>query len=545
MNSNSSAVSVNSASRPSIVVTAAWVGVAAIALVAFYFLFIDSIVRVWSTYKRPEFSHGYLVPLITAWLIWQRRRLIWELRDHGAPTGGIPVAAGIGLALLAHAANIVSLPYLAIPPVLVGLVAVALGWRSARLVAVPTAFLLFGFPLPDTLFVKVSTTLQLLSSQIGAGLLDGLGVPVFLDGNIIDLGRMKLQVAEACSGLRYLLPLLSFGVLCAYIYRAPWWAKLFVVAATLPLTVLLNGARIAMTGLLVEYGNPALAEGFMHLFEGWVVFLIALACLFCMMWLLLRGIGRPPSFVGMLDFERMAGAPDGREPQRSPTAPARTEVAPAVLPRALGATVATLGVAAVLLIPLKLRPHEVPDRPGLFVYPLQLGEWYGTPKTLDQETLRVLGADDYFLADYQSPGDGNLINLWVAYYDSLLQDGGNVHAPTTCLPGAGWEYTSLVEFDTPLRDLSQGPLTVNRGIITKGQERILLYFWLELRGRHATGHEARLYNLWDSLTTGRSDGALIRVFTPLAPGEDATAGDARLLRFLERSYPALSPHVGA
>lgn len=520
-----------------------WTVLAVVALVSAYALFAESLVRVSRAYRQPEFSHGYLIPLISAWIIWQRRRLIWSLREGGAASGWLLVAAGVGIAFVSKAANIDSTPYLGLVPLLIGLGAVTFGWRSARLLVVPVGFLVFGFPLPSYAYVEVSTSLQLVSSQLGAGFLSLFGVPVFLDGNIIDLGPMKLQVAEACSGLRYLLPLLSFGVLCAYMYRAPWWAKLLVVAATVPLTILLNGFRIALTGLFLNFGNTELAEGFMHLFEGWVIFLIALAILFVLMFGLLRLIGWRGGMADMLDFDRMAGHPGGREPP-APTAAAATALVPAVVPRPLQLSILTMAVAAMLLVPLGMRPQVIPERPGLLTYPLGFAGWSGTPSFLDGEIEEVLGTDDYILVDYRHQNSGDLVNLWIAYYGSQLGN-SNIHSPTTCLPGAGWEYIEFGPRRTSLTDFSGDPLTVNRGVIVKGEERIVMYFWMEMRGESL--HESHLIkyaNLRDSLLQGRSDGALVRLYTPLGPNEDAADGDARLLDLLRAAYPRLEPHVG-
>ena len=522
-----------------------WGALALVLLVAGYFLYGDSLVRVVKAYRRPEFSHGYIIPLIAAWLIWQRRALIRELRDRGAASGLVLVAGGLGIALLAQAARIVSVPYLGLLAGLLGLTAAALGWRAARLVAVPLGIMVFGLPLPDFTYVRLSTELQLVSSQIGAGILRALDIPVLLSGNIIDLGIYRLQVAEACSGLRYLLPLLTFGVLCAYVYRAPIWAKLAVVALTVPLTILLNGARIALTGIFVAYGSTELAEGFMHLFEGWVVFLIALACLFAFMWLLAWASGRRRGVLDLLDFDRMAGEPEGRRPVRAATAAPFALTAPAVVPRPFLFAVALVTAAALALVPIHLRPQHVPDRPGLIDFPLRISDWHGTPDVLDPTTREVLSTGDHLLVDYTRGRSGDHVNLWVAYYDSLLRRDEWVHLPTTCLPGAGWEYVELGRFDTGLDDLSGRPLVVNRGVVAHGQQRVVLYFWLELRGRHAVGQEARLRNLWDSIVHGRSDGGLVRVFTPLEPGEAPADGDARLRHFLERAYPHLEPHLGA
>jgi len=517
-----------------------WLVLAVTATVAGYGLFARSLDVVVDGFQRPEFSHGYLVLLVSGWLVWQRRRRIWSQRMAGAWTGWLVVATAAALAVLCHAANLITPPYLALLLLPVGFTAATLGWAAARLVIVPVLFLIFAYPLPDNLYIELSTTLQRLSSQIGAGVLDAVGIPVFLDGNIIDLGVMKLQVAEACSGLRYFLPLLTFGVLCAFIYRAPLWTRLAIVAVTAPLAIVLNSLRIALTGLFVHFGSPALTEGFMHLFEGWVIFLLALAALFATMFALLRITGWRGRFVDMLDFERMSG--EGAPAAARHVAAPSKALAP---PRPLLASVATLALAALLLAPLAVRPQVIPDRPGLMSYPLALGDWRGVSRFLDTATADVLGADDYVLADFVDPAHPAQVNLWVAYYDSLL-DGSHYHTPTTCLPGAGWEYAALETHRSGLTDRAGTPLTVNRGLVVKGGQRIVMYFWLELRGRSvASLQKVKVYNLWDSLRSGRSDGALVRVYTALRPGERPAAGDERLRAFLSRAYPHLEPHVGA
>ena len=321
-----------------------------------------------------------------------------------------PVLAGLALGILIFSdmAFIRRGPFLAFVLLLYGLGLAGLGRRASRYIVVPLLFLLFAFPLPGSVAVPLSTTLQLISSQLGAGILNLLEISVFLDGNIIDLGVYKLQVAEACSGLRYLFPLASFGFLCAWLYRGPFWARALVLLSTIPITIVLNSGRIALTGLFIEYGNTQLAEGFLHLFEGWIIFLGALLILFALMWLLMRLTGGRTRLLELLDFDRAtaalpagAGGPAADRPRHVP--------APLVACAGL--------LLAVLLAhgTLTHREQIIPHRPGLVTFPLSIEGWTGHMAPIEDRTvLQSLGATDYLLADFTFGSNPASVNFWVA-----------------------------------------------------------------------------------------------------------------------------------
>jgi len=517
--------------QPSVVAVGA---VAVVAVVSLGGLFVPALWDVAREYRTPEFSHGLLVLPLVVWLLWQRRLPIWRCRDAGAPGGLLPVAAGIAVALFGHAANIESLPYLGLPPVLFGLIACALGWPAARLILIPLGLLYLGFPVPNQNYITLSLALQLASSHIGTAILGVFDIPVLLDGNIIDLGHYKLQVAEACSGMRYLLPLITFGVICALLYRGPWIVRVAVVVLTLPITLLLNGTRIALTGLLVEYGDARLAEGFIHFVEGWLIFLVALLCLFAFLWGTTRLAGERKALLDLLDFDRIGGG-----------APSPPAAEPTIVPsRPLLLAAMLLAAAAVALVPLHDRPLDVPQRPGLVTFPLAFDDYRGELQAVNAASERALQADDHLLVDFTNSDSPVPVNLWVAYYDSLTRNGSHVHSPVACLPGAGWEYVTLEPHDTGLLDAAGRPLRVNRGVIVKHDSRMIVYFWLELRGRRALGHRARWLNFRDALLLNRSDGALVRLVTPIRAGETVAQGDRRLRTFLAAAYGHLQPHMG-
>jgi exosortase D (VPLPA-CTERM-specific) len=519
-----------------------WLLAGLIILATTSYLFSGGMMFIARQWNDPEYSHGWLIPAVTLFVLWSRREVLLASRQAGSWLGVPVVALALALLIFSEMAFVQRGPFICLVILLFGLTLATLGRRSAWLAALPIAFLLFAFPLPGSLAVPLSTTLQLISSKLGAAILDLLGISVFLDGNIIDLGVYKLQVAEACSGLRYLFPLASFGFLCAWMFNGRLWARALILLSTIPITILTNSGRIALTGVFIEYGSIELAEGFMHLFEGWVIFIVALAILFAEMWLLLRLTGAGRRFIDMLDFDRLAAQPAGKgEPQRTRSL---DDTRPDRVPGPLLACSGLLVAAALAFGPLTEREQIIPERPGLVTFPMYVDGWVGQPIPIaDPSVLNLLGASDYLLADFSRVPSTPGVNLWIAYYDNQLGNAA-IHSPKDCLPGGGWEYVSLETIKAPVTTADGRSFMLNRGVIAKGLEQMVIYYWLEIRGRQLTNDTMlKLYNLWDSYSLGRSDGALVRLMTPVLPGETPAAADERLGAFLEQAYPFLQPHV--
>ncbi len=161
-----------------------------------------------------------------------------------------------------------------------GILLISFGWRTGRHFWPPVLHLVYMLPLPGTIYYKVSTSLQFLSSELGVWFLQLAHVLVFLDGNIIDLGVLKMHVAEACSGLRYMFPILSFSYIFAVLYRGPTWHKAVLLVSAVPIAIFMNSVRIAVAGIIVQYYGVEWLEGFTHFFEGWVIFLCCIVILF-------------------------------------------------------------------------------------------------------------------------------------------------------------------------------------------------------------------------------------------------------------------------
>lgn len=509
-----------------------WLVLLLVAAASGYTLFASGVGHAATWWATPEYSHSYVLLALLGWIVWQRRQAILAERDVGSWTGVGIVAVGLLICLAGLAASMLRLPYLALLVGLAGLGVAGLGWRAMRRLWLPLFLGVFTLQLPGSLYVLVSLEFQLISSQLGAWILNALGISVFLDGNIVDLGTMRMQVAEACSGLRYLFPLAAFGFICAWLYRAPLWARALVLFATIPITIVTNSFRIAMTGVFLEYGNVHLAEGFMHLFEGWAVFLLALVLLFLLMWAL-AWTWRRPHLLDILDFDRIEGVP------AATAGPATTRVgAP------LAVAVGLMAVVAAVQQPLLDREQYVPARPGLITLPMVLGSWSGVPNWVDAETVRALGSDDQLLVDFQSPSAAAPVNLWIAYYDSQVGNAA-IHSPKDCLPAGGWEFVAIDPIEAPLPPGTGEGFLLNRAVIAHGNDEMLMYYWLDMRGRKLTNEiYLKFVNLYDSIVARRSDGALIRLVTRVLPGESRAQAEARVAEMFALLYPQLAPHVG-
>jgi exosortase D (VPLPA-CTERM-specific) len=301
------------------------------------------------------------------------------------------------------------------------------------------------------------------------------------------------------------------------LYRGPLRRKLALLFAAVPLAVAMNALRIGVIGILVDRQGPGAATGFLHLFEGWVVFLSCIGILLGMAAALQRLAGdRSPLGAALdLDFSGL-GAQLARVRD---VAPSPALVAAAGLTAALS--------AAWMLAPA--RPASEPVRDRFDRFPAALAGWSGTAAPLAPDVERALAADDYLAAVYRHPAEAQPVDLFVSYY--LRQtEGGWIHSPAVCLPGAGWEVSAIRAVTVPLPGSG---LALNRAVIQKGLERQLVYYWFAGRGRALTNDfAAKFYTVADSLVRGRTDGGLVRLITPIGPGEAAADADARLGRFL-------------
>jgi exosortase D (VPLPA-CTERM-specific) len=498
-------------------------------------VFFDGLKQMVGSWNNEEYSYAYLVPLISAWLIWQKRAELSAVQPRGSWAGVGIVLVGLLLGLFGQLSTIYTIIHYAFVVMIIGIAVAWVGWSGVKIIWAPLIYLAFMVPLPSFLYQNLSSELQLISSSLGVAVIRLMNIPVFLEGNIIDLGVYKLQVVEACSGLRYLFPLMSFGFLCAYLYNGPNWHKFVLFASTLPITILINSLRIGVTGALVDNFGIASAEGFLHMFEGWIIFLAAVSLFFGVMLIMARLGGRRGSLADLLNLELLW--PTKRKVITPLTA------TPEKIARPLIAAAVLLVAASVGANSAPARDEIVPPRQSMALFPMTVSEWHGQEQTLEKQYRDALRLDDYLLADYWRSGERHPVNFWVAYYASQ-RTGASTHSPRSCIPGGGWEITGLSDHQVSGVAADGGEITVKRAVIAKGLSKQLVYYWFQQRGRHMTNeYVVKWMIFWDALTQKRTDGALVRLVTSVPEGTDISAADARLAAFMLEIHPLMQAYI--
>jgi exosortase D (VPLPA-CTERM-specific) len=491
----------------------------------------DGLINLYDRWRHEdEYGYGFLAAAIVPVLLWRRWDLIQALSTERRWPGLALIVVAQLFGVLGSLGESYFIEQLAFVFTLLGLAIVTFGTGPLRIFAPLALILLLTIPLPYTLQAIITVKLQLISTEIGVAAIRLMGIPVFVEGNVIDLGQYKLQVAEACSGLRYLLPLTCISVILAVLYEAPLWKRAIIVASAPPITVLINSFRIAVVAALVNSFGSHMAEGFLHDFEGWVVFLVGALLL------LVEILALERFRFANITIESILDRPSGLQAAAKPIVLTSSALV------SLLVCVAAVGV--VTWISWADQFALKPSRATFVTFPQQVEGWSGREDLLEPAILKVLQPTDYYNGSFSKTPNGVPVNLFIPYYDSLSK-GAAIHSPRVCLPGTGWEFALFQEKNFGDLEPNTGG-SFNRVIVQKGEQKILMYYWFQQRQRRtASEFTMKYYLLVDSLTKSRKDGALIRIYTPIASG--GTAGvaeaDARLQRFAQDFLPTINKYI--
>ena len=497
------------------------------AYLFFYYPTFSGLWQVWLT--SGEYSYALAIPFDSGYVIWKRNRQI-----AAAPVKTFWPGVGIfALFWLISLYGILgSSPSAVRPAALMVLLAIVLflyGHRLFGILIFPLALLFFMLPLPTVVDTGIAVPLRLLSTRLGELLLRAIGVSVFVEGNIIDLGLIQLQVVDACSGLRYLLPLTALGVIYAYFREKSRWRQVLLVLATAPIAVFANGLRIAVTGYLAQNYGLASAEGFFHGFSGWLIFVFAV-----LMLMLLHAA---------LAWRNAAISADSISfsPLKLPES-AEMRAFPEVSKAAAAVTCLFLLTGGILsMMVAKLPPVRL--REGISSFPVVLDRWQGRSETLDSRIIELSGAEDAFNAAYFSPS-GEIVSLYMGYRGSPFTESENFfHSPDVCLPSLGWK--TVETGNHTIRQIpGVGSITVRRMLIEKTGVRQLVYYWFQTTHRRSANvHLNRLHLTLHALTSDNTYDVFIRPITPLQPLEPVSSAEERLDSFVRTLTAVLVPFL--
>ncbi len=477
--------------------------------------------NVWIT--QEQYSYGPLIPLMALYIIYSSRKQILNAPIKPNYFGLIIVLLGYGLYLLGVFSIHGFTARFSFLVMLAGFSLFVLGSQMMRQLAFSFFILLFMIPFPEILDRLFSLKLRLLSSIITETILHTIGVSVFRQGNIIDIGTMQFNVADACSGMNYLLPLLALAALIGYFSTKSKIIRSILIISAVPITLTANVIRITTTTLIAKYWTPKIATGFMHDFSGWVVFMFAFFCLFIelkLLKLVAKERRNPPGLKTELGINgRSAYKQDQDDLKRMP----------------LIVTVCVMAIfwGGFYAVVAKKKERPLPVMEKL---PLSIDGYIGKTIPDDPKIKEFSSVTDSITRVYWKEGQ-NPISVYVGYYRTSPELKGFIHTPVVCLRSSGWQIQKIDYFDIEVQP--DGKILKTRQVIAeRGGVRQLLIYWYQI-GDFTTGNEqlAHYYTGYDAIFGDYSDAVKVMISVNYINQSNKSRCKAQLQEFITEFYP--------
>jgi exosortase D (VPLPA-CTERM-specific) len=491
--------------------------------ISLLFIFKDAIIEIWARWGEERYSHAPLVFVLALYLAWIKRN---ELDDTNTNAWyGVVIVFFSGLILMVGELSAIwTIVQYALVFLLFGFAWSMLGTQMKKII-IPFLHILVVVPLPYMLDVMLSGKFQLMSSDLGVSISRLLGMSVYQEGNVIDLGIYKLQVVEACSGLNYTYPLMTLGLMMGYMYKAPLVARFSIFLSTIPISIVMNSFRIAMVALFVNHSGIEAAEGFMHYFEGWVIFLSCIVILLIEIKIINKILGKKVSLADSFDY---------METKRANNEPNKKII---INKKPIFVALTIILITTISTLSVHHREEVIPEREQFANYPLEIDGWKGHTYEFQNGENDILRLKDYLLVNYSKANTN--IGLYLGYTDSQRR-GFVPHSPKACIPGGGWEIS-----DTRLHKVeinANKTIEVTRMVISKGSSKQLIYYWFHQRGRDLSNEfPMKFALLYDAIKLNRTDGAIVRFTTAIYRTEEEA--DVKLAEFIRLNYPLFPKYI--
>jgi len=462
-------------------------------------------------WTNTMYNYAFLIPAIAAYMVWIERERV--ARAVGAPSYvlALPVLAiGLGLLIVGRAGSLLIVEEFSILPTLAGVVLLAGGASLLRAVALPLAYLLFMIPFWEVVIARLHYPLQISTATIAETILGAVQIPVHRTGTLLAIPAVTLEVAEACSGVNFLVAIAAIALPYVYLSVATTSRRVLVAVFAIAVAMISNGVRVALIGMSQQFGWWDDLHGPGHLLQGMVVAVVGYAAM----------------FVGarFLGGSAPVAASDA-------AAPARPAAAPGVLARALVSAAVLLAVGGALRVWVgAATPGTMDEAPDL---PLAIGDWTLDGVSPAESAVRAAGADHELARSYTSPGLGRA-HLYVGYYAAQVQG----HE----LPPPPVSVTDRSPVDVRLGKGEEVRVVSAR--VDGPPERAVVY-WYDVGGRIAPDAlRAKGLTIWNGLLHHRTSGALVAITFDPSPGVDRARADAAVRALAREVLPAVRRGVG-
>ena len=471
-----------------------------------------SLVELWWTHD--DYSYGFLVPMVSLYLVFLRREAVWHLSLRPANRLGLVVMSIAALLLIVgETGAIIILSQTSLLVMIVGLMLALAGTQFLRVLSLPVAYLFFMLPLLGQAIVSLNWPLQLLTARMAVLILQMLSIPVQLDQNYIVLPNITLWVASSCSGARYLVSIIAVAIPVAYLTLRRRRNQITLIVLALTIGVVANWARVVFIGLWA-YSGGQVVHGPFHVFQAVSVAWVSYAGLFLAAWRL-RTVDEPP-----------------------PIAATVAEVAPLVpgpfFPAhwisAWKSSIVMLFALLFLVTVYDAKP--TPLKQGFSSFPAVIGRWVESTQERPSSIFSAKGADQEIHKLYRNEG-GLSVCLYTAYYEQQTHEKEVAN-----------DFTAeLIEEAEVSRLGVEGrvPVPVNHAIFADGSQII---FWYEFNGRTATTRTgAKAYTIWNALTRGRTNGALVMVYCEREQNMTQESDSEAMKDFMVELRPVLRKYL--
>ena len=494
------------------------------AALSFGFGFWPAFEKIVLRWNNGDNNYCYLIIPLFFYLVWDQKYNGRNGFQYGKFSwsfwGLIIIIIALSFMLLGEAGAVETFLYGGIWLVVVGLAVLLYGWRAKHL-TFPLFILMFMVPIPPFINNILTFKLKLIATSLAVKMMRLVDISVLQTGNMIDLGTDQIQVVDACSGLRYFVPMFLIALLVGRFFNKGFWRRLLLLLIVPPLSIAVNAFRIFLSGWLTVNGHKELAQNFFHNLSGWMVFMIAGT--------ILIGISVGIKRIGQL-------------PERKPLVDRpQSDIRPRSAPVFLSGALCLIFIISGIVFRVSPSSANLPDRRSFQSFPMQIDDWQGRRQFLSKEILAQLWADDYISVLYQKPSSPNRIQVLIPFY-AYQGTRHTAHAPQSCLLGGGFDLLKSEDRIIPVDTTTN--IKVRALLLKQGRTRILATYFFYQRGRVFTSPWMnKFYLMWDALTRHRTDGALVRVELHLVPNQSEEDGFAVLSEFLTKIWYLLPVYI--